>query len=93
MTLFILFQGWFALLKLVNIRPRRLMRKAGAILFAAGVLLGGAKGHAYTQVEVTSGAVIRGTVKWVGPILAAPDFDVNVDENFCAPTGKIRNDR
>ncbi|MBX7244680.1 MAG: hypothetical protein K1X53_04230, partial [Candidatus Sumerlaeaceae bacterium] len=66
---------------------------AGAILFAAGVLLGGAKGHAYTQVEVTSGAVIRGTVKWVGPIPAAPDFDVNVDENFCAPTGKIRNDR
>lgn len=47
----------------------------------------------YQETQVTSGALVRGIVHWVGDIPPKESFQVNVDEFFCAPKGRKDNDR
>ncbi|MCX7020090.1 MAG: hypothetical protein WCK47_00430 [bacterium] len=60
------------------------------IVFAMAIMLSYyARAYAYYQpAEATSGALVKGIVQWEGVQPDIIEFQVNVDEVFCAPSGK-----
>jgi hypothetical protein len=63
------------------------MRNCLPLLLACGLLAGQARGAKYEIVEVTSAAVVRGTVLWSGPVPQPVRFEVRADAAVCGRRG------